>query len=106
MSVKCSKPLLEAAAATEAKAFVEARDRARARIDPPGGGDAFFKNHEIAQKHLARLHRLVGVKRAAALIAAEEKKGMRYVFEPGQPSAPALAWHSCRPDEARAGASL
>ena len=85
MSVKSSKQHLEAAAAREAKAFVEARDRARSRIDPPGGGDAFFKNHEIAQAHLARLHKLVGGKRAAALIAVEEKKGMRYVFRAASP---------------------
>ena len=45
-----------------------------------------FKNHEIAQAHLARLRKLVGAQRAAALIAAEEKKGMRYVFE--KPASP------------------
>ena len=85
MSAKLNKPALEAAAVKEAAAYVAARDRARARLDPPGGGDPFFKNHEIAQDHLARLTGLVGAKRASEFIAAEEKKGPRYIFEPTVP---------------------
>jgi len=84
MNRKPGKAALTAAALKEVQSFIAARDRARAREDAPGGGDPFFRNHEIAQEHLARLKALVGEKRASALIHAEERKGMRYVFEEPQ----------------------
>jgi hypothetical protein len=74
-------PADAAAAAEEARAFVAARDRARARFDAPGGGDPFFANLAIAEKHLKRLKALAGTHGAEELIRAEEQKGMRYVFE-------------------------
>ncbi len=68
------------------KSYLTALNSARIREPSPNGGDPFFENLEIAERHLADLKGMVGKRQAARLIQEEEAKGMRYVFEPEVPA--------------------
>ncbi len=79
MILDLENPPLSRDPAVEAAAFVRARANARARTPVDRAGNPFFHHSHAAAQHLARLHKLVGKRAAAALIAKEEGRDTRCI---------------------------